>query len=151
MGPHPPSRPRPAAPSASHRIRHRSHHHFWLNFPATLTVACSALEAQAPTVPPARPCRWSRCAVGQSSRGGPRGQGSGQVERGHTSADSRASQAARAAAAPCSSSGNVQRWSPRSRNPSDPRPQSLGLLEGGSLLNAAPAKTCDLHVTYGVP
>jgi len=28
-------------------------------FPTTLTVACSALEAQAPTVPPARPCRWS--------------------------------------------------------------------------------------------
>ena len=35
-------------------------------------------------------------------------------------------------------------------DPSDPRPQSLGLFEGDSLLNAAPAKTCDLHVTYGV-
>ena len=80
-------------------------------FPTTLTVACSALEAQAPTVPPARPCRWSRCGVGESSRGGPRGQGSGQVERGDTIADSWASQAAKAAAAPCSSSGNVHRWS----------------------------------------
>ena len=36
-------------------------------------------------------------------------------------------------------------------DPSEVRPQSLGLLEGDSLLNAAPAKTCDLHVTYGVP
>ena len=80
-------------------------------FPTTLTVACSALEAQAPTVPPARPCRWSRCGFGESSRGGLRGQGSGQVERGDTIADSWASQAAKAAAAPCSSSGNVHRWS----------------------------------------
>ena len=51
------------------------------------------------------------CGVGESSRGGPRGQGSGQVERGDTIADSWASQAAKAAAAPCSSSGNVHRWS----------------------------------------
>ena len=36
-------------------------------------------------------------------------------------------------------------------DPSEVRPQSLGLLEGDSLLNAAPAKTCDLYVTYGVP
>ena len=52
----------------------------------------------------------TRCGVGESSRGGPRGQGSGQVERGHTSVDFWAIQAARAAAAPCSSSGNTRRW-----------------------------------------
>ena len=50
------------------------------------------------------------CGVGESSRGGPRGQGSGQVERGDTIADSRACQVARAAAAPCSSSGSARRW-----------------------------------------
>ena len=36
-------------------------------------------------------------------------------------------------------------------DPSKARPQSLGLLEGDSLINAAPAKTCDSNVTYGVP
>ena len=40
---------------------------------------------------------------------------------------------------------------PRSRDPSDPRPLRLGLLEGGSPLIAAPAKLCGLHVAYGVP
>ena len=36
-------------------------------------------------------------------------------------------------------------------DPSEARPQSLGLLEGDSLLNAAPAKTCGFRVTYGAP
>ena len=39
---------------------------------------------------------------------------------------------------------------PRSRDPSDPRPQSSGFLDGDSPLNAAPAKPCGFHVTYGV-
>jgi hypothetical protein len=36
-------------------------------------------------------------------------------------------------------------------DPSEDRPQSLGLLEGDSLLNAASTKLCGLNVTYGVP
>jgi hypothetical protein len=68
------------------------------------------------------------CGVGESSRGGPRGQGSGQVERGDTIEDSRASQAARAAAAPCSSSGNVQRWSHVAETPVIPDPRALDSL-----------------------
>ena len=39
---------------------------------------------------------------------------------------------------------------PSSRDPSDPRPQSSGFLDGDSPLNAAPAKPCGFHVTYGV-
>ena len=39
----------------------------------------------------------------------------------------------------------------RSRDPRDPRPQSPGFLDGDSPLNAAPAKLCGFHVTYGVP
>ena len=70
----------------------------------------------------------TRCGVGESSRGGPRGQGSGQVERGDTIEDSRASQAARAAAAPCSSSGNVQRWSHVAETPVIPDPRALDSL-----------------------
>ena len=81
------------------------------NFFATLTAACSALEARAPTVPPAQALWWSITLWGRRVVArGPRGQGSGQVERGHTSVDFRAIQAARAAAAPCSSSGNTRRW-----------------------------------------
>ena len=68
------------------------------------------------------------CGVGESSRGGPRGQGSGQVERGDTIEDPRASQAARAAAAPCSSSGNVQRWSHVAETPVIPDPRALDSL-----------------------
>ena len=38
--------------------------------PATLIVACSALEARAPTVPPAQVLRWSiNYSLGSSSRG----------------------------------------------------------------------------------
>ena len=81
------------------------------NFFATLTAACSALEARAPTVPPAQALWWSITLWGRRVVArGPRGQGSGQVERGHTSVDFWAIQAARAAAAPCSSSGNTRRW-----------------------------------------
>ena len=73
-------------------------------FSATPMGFCSALEARAPTAPPARPGQ-SRWGSERSSRGVSRGQGSGQVKFGDTVAVFQASQAARASAAPCSSSG----------------------------------------------
>ena len=129
MGLHPPSHPGQPPPPPATAPTAAPITTACDNFFATLTAACSALEARAPTAPPARPCRWS-ITLGRerSSRGGPRGQGSGQVERGDTIEDSRASQAARAAAAPCSSSGNVQRWSHVAETPVIPDPRALDSL-----------------------
>ena len=120
-------------------------------FSTTLMGVCSALEARAPTAPPARPGQ-SRWGSERPLRGVSRGQGSGQANCGNTVADSRASQA-KAAAAPCSSSsgGDEATHAARSRDPRYPRPQSPGFLDGDSPLNAAPAKPCGFHVTYGAP
>ena len=123
------------------------------NFFATLTAACSALEARAPTVNPAQALRWSITLWGSESlRAGSErsrfwpGRAWSHLRRlsGDSSSES------------CCCSLQ-QQWQHSAMapmtgcDPSKTRPQSLGLLEGDSLLNAAPATTCDLHVTYGVP
>lgn len=129
MGLHPPSHPGQPPPPPATAPTAAPITTACDNFFATLTAACSALEARAPTVPPAQALRWSITLWGRRVVArGPRGQGSGQVERGHTSVDFRAIQAARAAAAPCSSSGNVQRWSHVAETPVIPDPRALDSL-----------------------
>ena len=92
------------------------------------------------------------CGVGEFSCGVLRGQGSGQVERGDTRSCRFPGESGSESCC-CSLQQQWQRpaMEPRRRDPSDPRPQSSGFLDGDSLLNAASTKLCGFHVTYGVP
>ena len=86
---------------------------------------------------------------------GPRGQGSGQVERGHTSVDFWAIQAARAAAAPCSSSGNTRRWHRwQAATPVKPDPKALACLKATAYSMLLPRRRATytlLMVSHGAP